>query len=158
MTRVYSYVVVLAGAVVLVGGLAVCGLMGCGGAGVEGTSATSPPGAAGDQIALGAKLYGQSCASCHGNGGEGGKDAPAVVGMTALPLDPPAGAKHRTTQFHTGADVFAFVKANMPANAPGSLSDEEYAAILAFDLKANGVDMTGKHVDTASAASFVLHP
>ena len=46
----------------------------------------------------------------------------------------------------------------MPPKQPGSLSDDEYAAILAFDLKANGVDMTGKHVDTGTAASFVLHP
>lgn len=158
MTSIYSHVVVLGAAVVLAGGLVLCGLMGCGGTTPEASSPPGPSTAAGDQIALGAKLYGQSCASCHGNGGEGGKDTPAVVGKSALPLDPPPIARHRKTQFHTGADVFAFVKATMPANAPGSLTDEEYAAILAFDLKANGVDMTGKHVDTASAASFVLHP
>ena len=133
-------------------------LGGCGGAPPE---ASAPPGAAAaagdDQVAAGGKLYGAKCAACHGASGEGA-DAPPLVGKAALPLDPPAGAKFRKTQFHTGADVFAFVKATMPPSKPGSLPDEEYAAILAFDLKANGVDLTGKHVDTSTAASFVLHP
>jgi S-disulfanyl-L-cysteine oxidoreductase SoxD len=110
----------------------------------------------GDQVAQGGKLYAAECASCHGANGEG-DPAPALVGATALPLDPPAGAK-RSVQFRTGADVFGFVKANMPPKEAGKLSDAEYAAILAFALKANGVDMTGKHVDTSTAASFVLHP
>jgi len=61
-------------------------------------------------------------------------------------------------QFHTAADVFGFVKANMPGDAPGSLSDEQYAAIMAFDLKANGVDLTGKTVDATTAPTIVLHP
>ncbi len=111
-----------------------------------------------DQVAWGQELYGANCASCHGSSGEGGGNTPAVVGKTALPLDPPATAKFRKTQFHTGMDVFQFVKANMPPGKGGSLKDEEYAAILAFDLKANGVDMTGKTVDATTAASFVLHP
>jgi mono/diheme cytochrome c family protein len=111
-------------------------------------------GASGDQVALGAKLYGENCASCHGASGEGGK-APPLVGKAALPLDPPATAKFRKAQFHTGADVFAFVKATMPP-VGNKLTDEQYAAILAFDLKANGVDMTGKTVSTSTASSFVL--
>lgn len=122
--------------------------------------AASPPSAGGSsQVALGQTLYGQKCASCHGSGGEGisGK-VPPVVGSAALPLNPPSGAKNRKVQFHTAADVFAWVKANMPADAPGSLSDVQYAAIMAFDLKANGVDLTGKTVDSTTAPTIVLHP
>jgi hypothetical protein len=55
-------------------------------------------------------------------------------------------------------DIFDFVKANMPPNSPGKLSDQEYWAILAFDLKANGVDLAGKKLDATSAPGVVLHP
>ena len=117
----------------------------------------STPAAGGDQVAMGQALFAQKCAGCHGDSGQGGK-APPLVGAAALPLDPPATAKKRSVQFHTAADVFTWVKANMPANAPGSLTDEEYAAILAFDLKANGVNLADKTVDANTAGTIVLHP
>jgi cytochrome c len=100
------------------------------------------------------------CASCHGASGEGGKEAPRVVGVNqgALPLDPPPGAKFRKNQFHTAADIASFVVKNMPADAPGSLSEPQYWAILAFDLKANGVELGSKHLDGTTAASVVIHP
>jgi predicted RecA/RadA family phage recombinase len=58
-----------------------------------------------------------------------------------LPLDPPPGAKVRTEQFVTVGDVASFAVANMPAGNAGSLSTEEYLAVLAFDLKANGITL-----------------
>jgi mono/diheme cytochrome c family protein len=111
-----------------------------------------------DQVAEGQRLFTKNCASCHGDGGEGTKKGPPIVGKSALPLDPPPGAKLRKTQFKTAGDVLAFISKNMPAKKPGSLKPEEYAAILAFDLKANGVDLAGKHIDAATAGSIVLHP
>src|SRR5262249_22783678 len=102
--------------------------------------------------------YVQNCANCHGGGGEGSAKAPPVVGKNALPLNPPATAKYRKSQFHSIKDIFDFVKANMPPTAPGKLSDQEYWAILAFDLKANGVDLAGKKLDATSAPGVVLHP
>ena len=68
-----------------------------------------------------------------------------MVGITegGLPLAPHAGAK-RTTNFVTVADVASFVVATMPPRAPGSLSAEEYYAILAFDLSANGINLEQK--------------
>src|SRR6185295_17204505 len=92
-------------------------------------SSSTTPATGADQIALGQKLYGEQCASCHGPGGEGIADkGPAVVGKTALPLDPPPAAKFRKVQFRTAGDVFVWVKANMPADKAGSLSDEQVAA------------------------------
>jgi len=111
----------------------------------------------GDQAAEGGKLYGKHCAKCHGNAGQGTKKAPPVVGKEALPLDPPAGAKVRKDQFHTAQDVAQFVAAKMPANKPGSLTADEYYAILAFDLKANGVDVSNKKIDPTTAAGIKLH-
>jgi cytochrome c len=112
--------------------------------------------AATDQATEGGKLFAKDCAKCHGKAGEGTKKAPPVVGKDALPLDPPATAKIRTTQFRTAQDVAQFVAAKMPANKPGSLTAEEYYAILAFDLKANGVDVAGKKIDPTTAAAIKL--
>jgi hypothetical protein len=79
-----------------------------------------------------------------------------VVGLDqgALPLDPPAGAQHRKTQFKTVADIASFVVAHMPPTAPGSLKAEEYWSILAFDLKANGIDLGDQKLDAELAKTL----
>ncbi|MCU1280934.1 MAG: hypothetical protein JWM53_4480 [bacterium] len=110
-----------------------------------------------DQAAEGGKLFAKHCAKCHGNAGQGSKKAPPVVGKDALPLDPPTGAKVRKEQFHTAQDVAQFVASKMPANKPGSLTVDQYYAILAFDLKANGVDVSNKKIDPTTAAEIKLH-
>jgi mono/diheme cytochrome c family protein len=115
-----------------------------------------PPKDAATQIEQGKKLYTDNCASCHGKAGEGTKDAPPVVGKDAFPLDPRPKAK-RNVKFHTAADVFAWATKNMPAKKPGSLKTDEYLAIFAFDLTANGVKLD-KPLDGPAAAKIVLHP
>jgi mono/diheme cytochrome c family protein len=114
--------------------------------------------AAADQIADGKKLFADNCASCHGERGEGKKKAPPLVGPNALPLDPPPGAKVRKVQFRTAKEVLDFTSQKMPMKKPGSLKPEEYAAIVAFDLKANGVNLAGKTIDATTAEQIVLHP
>jgi mono/diheme cytochrome c family protein len=112
------------------------------------------------QAAEGQKLYAANCASCHGAGGEGGKTAPRLVGVSegALPLDAPSTAKARKEKFRTAADVAGFVVKSMPPGQAGKLTEEQYWAILAFDLKANGVNLGTKRLDASSAAAVVLHP
>jgi len=109
-----------------------------------------------EQVKRGAEVFADHCSSCHGKGGEGTAEAPALVGPTALPLDPPSGAKHRKSQFVTVADVAEFVSTNMPGDAPGSLDAEDYFAVLAFDLKANGIDLGEQKLDAAVAASLTI--
>jgi cytochrome c len=162
-------------------GLAACGLItalsiACGGGGGEtppaqtpssassaaptsGGPSTTSPATFEAQAAEGQKLYAANCASCHGASGEGGK-APRVVGVSqgALPLDPPSTAKYRKTQFKTAADIAGFVVKNMPPGKAGSLTEDQYWNILAFDLKANGVDLGSKHLDASTAPSVVIHP
>ncbi len=96
-----------------------------------------------EQADRGAVLYGENCARCHGDGGEGTSLAPRLVGLAegALPLDPPPSAMFRDTQFVTVGDVATFAAANMPADAPGTLALDQYLAILAFDLFANGIEL-----------------
>jgi mono/diheme cytochrome c family protein len=109
------------------------------------------------QIEQGKELYGANCASCHGANGEGKKGKyPPVVGEGALPLDPPKKAKLRKgIQFNTAKDVADFVVANMPPKKGGSLEPEEYYAILAFDLSANGIAIE-EPVTGDNAASITL--
>lgn len=99
------------------------------------------PQAVEEQASRGAELYGKHCAGCHGDAGEGGKKAPPLVGQGALPVEPRNKKSKRKVQFKTALDVFTWVKANMPPKKAGKLSDDEYVAILAFDLKANGVTL-----------------
>ena len=109
------------------------------------------------QIERGKGLYVEKCSKCHGDAGQGVPDkGPPVVGPEAFPLKPRQGAQ-RDTDFHTAADVFAWTSKHMPGNAPGSLSTDEYLAIFAFDLTANGVKLD-KPLDGPAAQAIVLHP
>ena len=110
------------------------------------------------QAEAGGPLYGQFCAKCHGDAGQGTDGAPPVVGANALPLDPRPTAKARKNQFHTAKDIADFVLPNMPPKGPKP-TVEQYLDILAFDLKANGVDLTGKPALTPDMlSSIVIHP
>jgi S-disulfanyl-L-cysteine oxidoreductase SoxD len=115
------------------------------------------PDAFAQQAKAGETLYGAHCASCHGPNGNDGK-APPVVGLKqgALPLEPSKKSKLRTMPFKTVGDVAAFVVKTMPPKAPGSLSADEYDAILAYDLQANGIDLGDKKLDAALAATLEI--
>ena len=143
-------------------------LLACGGSGA--TSPEPAPGAesgaadAGDpkaalaaQIEHGKQKYTQYCAGCHGAGGEGTDKAPAVVGAGALPLDPPESRQFRKNQFVTAADVASFAVPNMPPDPTkrGELTEADYWAILAFDLTANGIQLT-EPVNAGNAASLTI--
>lgn len=108
------------------------------------------------QIARGKDLYVARCAKCHGDGGQGTKDGPPVVGAQAFPREPRPGAK-RDVLFRTAADVLTWAATNMPADDPGSLSTDELLAVFAFDLTANGVSLAAP-LDGTAAAGIVLHP
>lgn len=107
------------------------------------------------QIEQGKQLYVDNCAKCHGDAGQGSDQAPPVVGADAFPEQPREGAK-RDVEFHTAADVFAWATTHMPPTDPGGLSTDEYLAIFAFDLTANGVQLTAP-LDGEAAAAIVLH-
>ncbi len=138
-----------------------------GGAATPGGEAATPGGeaAAGSapggkalaaQIDEGKSVYKDHCASCHGTKGEG-DSAPAIVGVKALPIAPPAGAKTRRSEFKNAADVEAFVKSAMPIDAPGSLSDAQAFAVVAWELHHSGRDLGGVALDPSNAAQIHVH-
>jgi cytochrome c len=118
------------------------------------TTPSSDPVAA--QIEQGKQLYVASCAGCHGNAGDGSKEAPPVVGKDAFPLDARPGQK-RDVKFHTAADIFGWASAHMPPKKPGSIPTDQMLAIFAFDLTANGIKLE-KPLDATQAQAIVLHP
>jgi mono/diheme cytochrome c family protein len=126
------------GTLAALGALTACGNDGNGG---EAESTRSGAEAFETQADRGQRLYGEHCASCHGASGEG-DTAPPVVGLEdgALPREPRPRAM-RDVEFVTVADVAGFVVENMPPSDPGGLATDEYLAILAFDLKANGITL-----------------
>jgi cytochrome c5 len=111
------------------------------------------------QADRGGEVYRLVCSACHGGRGQGLTDewraswapsdrncwqskchavnhppdgfvlprsAPAIIGPGAL------------AKFASAADVHAFIKASMPWQQPGSLTDEEYWQLTAFLVRANG--------------------
>jgi mono/diheme cytochrome c family protein len=77
-----------------------------------------------EQAKRGEPLYAEKCSSCHGQDMAGGEMAPGLTGgeFTSNWNDLSLG------------DLFERMRISMPQNAPGSLSRQENADILAFIL------------------------
>ena len=79
------------------------------------------------QATRGKALYAEQCASCHGGELTGGEMAPPLAGGEFM-----AGWDGLTI-----GDLFERIRISMPQNAPGSLSGQQNADILAFMFSAN---------------------
>ena len=80
-----------------------------------------------EQANRGKGLYSENCASCHGSELTGGEMAPPLSGGEFM-----AGWDGLTI-----GDLFERVRISMPQNAPGSLSGQQNADVLAFVFNAN---------------------
>jgi len=80
-----------------------------------------------EQSERGKQLYSDACASCHGPELTGGEMAPPLVG----------GDFQADWNGLSVGDLFERIRISMPQNAPGSLSGQQNADILAFLLEAN---------------------
>lgn len=94
------------------------------------------------QAKRGEGLYGQYCASCHGPDLAGGEMAPGLTGgeFTANWNDLSLG------------DLFERIRISMPQSAPGSLSRQQNADILAFMLRKMNVPVGSAELATATEA------
>ena len=98
--------------------------------GVASAFASGPapgPSSESNTVAAGRAVYCENCARCHGEKGEG---------VTAQPL---IGETNRLQSFPTAAALFQYVRLLMPLDAPGSLSEEDYWAVLSYVLVRNGI-------------------
>jgi quinoprotein glucose dehydrogenase len=80
-----------------------------------------------EQATRGKALYAQECASCHGGELTGGEMAPPLSGGEFM-----AGWDGLTV-----GDLFERIRISMPQNAPGSLSGQQNADVLAFIFSAS---------------------
>jgi len=80
-----------------------------------------------EQAKRGSPLYSENCASCHGPELMGGEMAPPLASGDFL-----SGWDGLTV-----GDLFERIRISMPQNAPGSLSGQQNADVLAFVLSAN---------------------
>jgi mono/diheme cytochrome c family protein len=108
-----------------------------------------PPGSG--TAALGAGIFAQKCAMCHGPHGEGMGPYPQLIGRT-----PPAGfvfasdpkaPKTIGNYWPYATTVYDYVHRTMPFNAPGSLSPDETYSLVAYLLSENGVIPASETMD-----------
>ena len=86
------------------------------------------------QVDQGQDLYRANCASCHGQNLNDGEFAPALKSM---------GFRTKWSGQSVGA-LFAYATANMPPGQAGVLGPDDYAALTAFMLHANGAAASDK--------------
>ena len=77
----------------------------------------------------GEKVSDTVCLGCHGAGLAGGDSGPKLIGEDFLPA----------WNGKSVADLFDFISASMPENAPGTLKKEDVASVVAYILKVNAI-------------------
>jgi mono/diheme cytochrome c family protein len=79
------------------------------------------------QAFRGEKVADTSCIGCHGSNLDGGDSGPRLVGAAFL----------ENWSSQSAAELFTWLQEAMPADAPGTLSKPDTAAVLAYILKLN---------------------
>ena len=108
------------------------------------TTATGTSLTAGQLSAAGQGVFASNCAGCHGANGQG-VTAPAVIGATA-----------NLVKYSTAQGLFDYVKTTMPANAPGSLSPQQYLQVTAHILLQNNYVTGNTPLDTSNLGGVPL--
>ena len=96
------------------------------------------------QAQAGEEVYMSACASCHLSNFQGSGEAPALAGPDFLNLWGPQPVN----------ELLELVAASMPPTTPGSLDEDEYAAVVAYLLSQNGVEADGTPLGFASSGQF----
>ena len=94
------------------------------------------------QAYRGEKVADTTCIGCHGPKLDGGDSGPKLVGDEFL-----AGWTSQSV-----GELFAWMQEAMPAEAPGTLSKDDTAAVLAYILKLNNIPAGKVELSTDRAA------
>lgn len=100
-----------------------------------------------DQAAAGAAVYTQRCAMCHGAGGQGSWEVPALKGSFMA----------NWGKGSVGA-LSDYIGRAMPQFAPGTLDDKDRTDVVAYLLQINGQPSGAKAlpVDAAALAAMPI--
>jgi len=95
-------------------------------------------------VSVGERIYGERCATCHGDRGVGGS------------FDALAGDDRQTIGSHWpyATTIFDYVRRAMPFDRPGSLEDDEVYAVTAYLLYLNGLIARDGVIDAESLAAI----
>jgi hypothetical protein len=127
----------------------------------------------------GAQVYYLVCMACHGDKGQGLTEewrnvlSPAdrncwqskchasnhpPEGFKMPEYVPPVMGPGLISVFGDASTLHSFLKARMPWQAPGSLSEEEYWQLTAFLIRQNGLDPGSTPLNEQNAKLFSLQP
>ncbi len=81
------------------------------------------------QATAGRQVFGQHCAKCHGSN---------LHGQSGPPLAGPKFKSNLEYSKMSAKQLFAFIKTQMPYDAPGSLKKKQYLQALSYILSKNG--------------------
>jgi cytochrome c len=119
---------------------------------VEPSGRGLPPGR-GDAV-RGAEVYRTTCASCHGERGEGIAPNPRLIGREPREGFPfaadPKLVKTIGNYWPHATTLFDYIRRSMPLAAPGSLTGDDVYSVTAFLLAANEVIPAGSALDSAA--------
>ena len=115
----------------------------------NGAGGTAPVSFTADQVGRGSDVYADRCVQCHGDQLDNGEFGGA-----------PLNGKYFKQHWGSGsvAALIAYMKAKMPPDRPGSLTDQTYADLASFLLDANDYPKGDKELppDTASQQKLSL--
>jgi S-disulfanyl-L-cysteine oxidoreductase SoxD len=119
-------------------------------------------------VAQGAAVFAAKCASCHGPAGEG-QAGTAALGMPPAPRligrDPKEGfpfgqdpklVKTVGNYWPYATTVFDYVRRTMPITAPGTLTNSEVYAVVAFLLAGNEIIDKSAVMDSVTLAAVKM--
>jgi mono/diheme cytochrome c family protein len=118
-----------------------------GGAPANAAGATSPVSFTAEQVTHGSDIYADRCVQCHGDTLDNGE-------FGGAPLNGSYFSKHWGGG--SVAALVAFMKAKMPPDRPGSLTDQSYADLAAFLLDANGYPKGDKELPPDTPAQQAM--
>ena len=122
-------------------------------------------------------VYYLVCMACHGDRGQGLTDAWRAAldepdqncwqsrchaanyppgGFVFPKVVPALVSPGMLARFETALDLHAYLKSEMPYQAPGSLSDEEYWQLSAYLLRLNGIEWGRSDLNPEVAAKIPL--
>ncbi len=95
------------------------------------------------QAEAGERVFATICAGCHGAGLQGA-------------MGPGLASPGFQATWRNALALWSFVSQNMPLSRPGSLSRQEYWAVVAYLLQQNGVEPDGQALSEETAARLRL--
>jgi mono/diheme cytochrome c family protein len=120
---------------------------GGGGGAATATAATSPVSFTAEQVTHGSDIYADRCVQCHGDTLDNGE-------FGGAPLNGSYFKKHWGEGSVAG--LIGFMKAKMPPDRPGSLTDQSYTDLAAFLLDANGYPKGDKELPPDTPAQQAM--